>query len=73
MIDKMIEKRILVVFKICSNTSEIIAEESGYYSISQFIKRINELKVHNIDVWCMETKSRDNYLEFSEEELESDR
>ena len=51
----MVEKRILAVFKICSNT-EIIEQESGYYTMPQFIKRINELKVHNIDVWCMEDK-----------------
>ena len=56
----MSEKRRLAVFKICSNT-EIVEEESGYYTISQFMKRLNEVKVHNIDVWCIDN-DRINYF-----------
>jgi len=45
--------RYLVQFKFYSNTSKELETESGWFTESQFLKRLKEVKVHNIDVFCI--------------------
>lgn len=46
------ETKIIAKFIYCNKYSEVISEESGQYTLHQFIRQLRKSNVHNIEVWC---------------------